>query len=281
MVKLIEIPPPEVVRAYKGQIDFYVQNGQALARKWPSSPNLGRAPGSRHGQDLLKASAANWRGCHSSMKRVYNQAAQGSGCNGKDLFTACFYGTYGLLQRHRRGIFIPWSGGVREQYHPYLVPTRIRVMAFKKARALIVSWDDFNLPPGMASSHFANALISSTPGPIPWRGRNKIVRGRQVGAYPVPVPTPFDSVAASSWLHVSNRLYNLLSVNYKYFVKKAPASGYVWFSNAIRDTNHPSYSCSCLMHFQCFPEYNPDHTQYWDDCVTGVNMETAMQLWVW
>lgn len=35
MAKLGGLPPAGVIRALKGKVDFYVQNGQVLARKWP------------------------------------------------------------------------------------------------------------------------------------------------------------------------------------------------------------------------------------------------------
>ena len=35
MAKLAGLPPAGVIRALKGKVDFYVQNGQVLARKWP------------------------------------------------------------------------------------------------------------------------------------------------------------------------------------------------------------------------------------------------------
>ena len=45
MAKLTAIPALQIIKGFRGIIDFYVHDGQACARKWPTKGKTSRTPG--------------------------------------------------------------------------------------------------------------------------------------------------------------------------------------------------------------------------------------------
>ena len=45
MVKLLQLPSLQIIKGFRGKVDFYVHDGQACARKWPTKGKTARTPG--------------------------------------------------------------------------------------------------------------------------------------------------------------------------------------------------------------------------------------------
>lgn len=87
MATLTALPETAIISGFKGSVDFYVYMGIPVARSWPRSPGRLRAPSVEAQWPVFSYAAKEWNNLSPDVQAAYNELAQSSGLDGRDLFT--------------------------------------------------------------------------------------------------------------------------------------------------------------------------------------------------
>ncbi len=87
MAKIKRLPSLNIIRGFKGTIDYYVYMGQPCARAWPKSPGKRRAASVMAQWPVFTAAASLWKQLSPEVKQVYHDFAVSTNLTGRDWFT--------------------------------------------------------------------------------------------------------------------------------------------------------------------------------------------------
>ncbi len=93
MVKLIGLPDKDVIRAFKGSIDFYVHKGQARVRSWPRWTLTERSPRVVAQQPWLAEADAQYSALRPFTSWGLKQLARTGSFTSRDIFMKHYFGT--------------------------------------------------------------------------------------------------------------------------------------------------------------------------------------------
>ncbi len=93
MVKIQTLPDPNVIRAFRGHVDFYTWKGIAIARGWPKKPDQSRAPNIRLQQPHLKDATIAYRALDFGMLEHLRETARFGTFTARDVFMKHYFGT--------------------------------------------------------------------------------------------------------------------------------------------------------------------------------------------
>jgi len=93
MVKLSVIPDPKVIRAFRGNVDFYSWKGIAIARSWPKKPDQSQAPNIRLNQPHLTDATVAYRTLHIRLLLDLRYQASFGTFTSRDIFMKHYFGT--------------------------------------------------------------------------------------------------------------------------------------------------------------------------------------------
>lgn len=85
MAVLTELPHENIIRGFKGKIDFYLWKGISCARAWPKSPGKRRSPSVEAQWSAFATAAGEWKNLSDVVQRAYTELATGSGLTGRDM----------------------------------------------------------------------------------------------------------------------------------------------------------------------------------------------------
>ena len=90
MAKITVLPGQKIIDGFKGNLDFYIHDGQACVRRWPRSPGHRRAPAVEAQWSTFAYAAAAWNDVSQEIRDAYNAMASGTGLSGRDMFTRSY-----------------------------------------------------------------------------------------------------------------------------------------------------------------------------------------------
>lgn len=88
MAKLTALPSLEIIRGYKGILDFYVRRGQPCVRKWPHTPRSRRTAGSNAAAALFGGILKSYRLVADTVLEAYQENAKGIPRTPRDVYVS-------------------------------------------------------------------------------------------------------------------------------------------------------------------------------------------------
>lgn len=86
------LPSPEVIRGFRGILDFYIWKGLNCVRKWPHIPPSSRTPASMASAALFGAVVQGYALLGGALKTLFDQDAADQPRTGRDLYMSATYG---------------------------------------------------------------------------------------------------------------------------------------------------------------------------------------------
>ena len=86
------LPSPEVIRGFRGVLDFYVWKGLNCVRKWPVIPKASRTPKSIAAAVLFGAVVQGYALLGGALKTLFIEDAADQDRTGRDLYVSAVYG---------------------------------------------------------------------------------------------------------------------------------------------------------------------------------------------
>lgn len=114
MAKLTNLPDPEIIRSFKGLVDFYTWKGIPVARKWPQHSPRPATPNEAQQQQWLQIANQLFAALSTRFYNAIRQQPSGTSLTPRDLF-----------MRHYFGTALPGSGYVRDSdphARPFPIP---------------------------------------------------------------------------------------------------------------------------------------------------------------
>ena len=90
MVKLMQMPPQEVVDGFKGKIDFYFWNRMPIVRMWPRYPKRKPYPLEKQWQDIFAYIVKWWKDLPDNIKLAFAREANRTKYSPRDLLTRAY-----------------------------------------------------------------------------------------------------------------------------------------------------------------------------------------------
>jgi len=88
MARLDALPSIEIIRGFKGVLDFYVRRGQPCVRKWPHTPRSRRTAGSNAAAALFGSILKSYRLVADTVLEAYQQNAKGIPRTPRDVYVS-------------------------------------------------------------------------------------------------------------------------------------------------------------------------------------------------
>ena len=85
MAIITRFPAEDIIRGFKGSIDYYLHEGQCCVRSWPSSPGHKRSPAVEAQWPAFTVATRLWNDLTPEIRAAFNAMAQSSGLSGRDL----------------------------------------------------------------------------------------------------------------------------------------------------------------------------------------------------
>lgn len=94
MVLLDRLPDPNVIRALKGTVDFYIDKGRVIARSWPQKRRGAPRLTETYGNHWLAFANDRYRALHGQQLRFYHLLSRQGSFTPRDFFMKHFFGTF-------------------------------------------------------------------------------------------------------------------------------------------------------------------------------------------
>jgi len=85
VAKITKLPGLEVVKGFKGTLDFYVWKGTACVRSWPRSPGRKRAPAVEAQWTPFSEATKLWGMLSPEVQDAYIAMSKGTNLTGRDM----------------------------------------------------------------------------------------------------------------------------------------------------------------------------------------------------
>ena len=92
MAIIKEMLAQKLIDGFKGKLDFYYQNGQAICRRWPRSQGRSQTPASVAQQPMFTYVQQLWPLVSPFVMEAYTDLAPDSGLHKRDWFMRGYYG---------------------------------------------------------------------------------------------------------------------------------------------------------------------------------------------
>jgi len=90
MVRLLEMPPQDVIDGFKGTIDYYLWKGIPCARSWPVYHPRQPYPSERTNQEAFSTANHLWPTLDEASQQTYFDLATGTGLSPRDMFVRAY-----------------------------------------------------------------------------------------------------------------------------------------------------------------------------------------------
>lgn len=90
MAKITKLPGLNIIKGFRGTLDFYVWMGIACVRSWPRSPGRKRAPAVEAQWSAFSEATKLWSQLSPEVQDAYNRMAAGTHLTGRDLSVKCY-----------------------------------------------------------------------------------------------------------------------------------------------------------------------------------------------
>ena len=90
MAKITKLPGLNIIKGFKGTLDFYVWKGIACVRRWPRSPGHRRAPAVEAQWSAFAIATKLWIELSPEVQEAFKRMAAGTPWSGRDVFTKSY-----------------------------------------------------------------------------------------------------------------------------------------------------------------------------------------------
>jgi hypothetical protein len=90
VAKIGKLPGLNIIKGFKGTLDYYVWKGIACVRSWPRSPGHRRAPAVEAQWSAFAQASKLWNELSPVVQEAYKRMSAGTSLSGRDVFTKSY-----------------------------------------------------------------------------------------------------------------------------------------------------------------------------------------------